>query len=49
MIFSSFKKIKRETEEMTIMLEDILVIGKSDAGKLDFNSELLDIVDLINH
>jgi PAS domain S-box-containing protein len=41
------KKIKREVEEMTIMLEDILIIGKSDAQKLDYNPELLDIVSLI--
>tara|TARA_B110001469_G_scaffold112552_1_gene115406 strand:+ start:476 stop:2725 length:2250 start_codon:yes stop_codon:yes gene_type:complete len=46
-IFKRLKKIKRETEEMTIMLEDILIIGKSDAQKLDFDSELLDIVGLI--
>ena len=40
-------KIKSEVEDMTIMLEDILIIGKSDAHKLDFNPELLDIVSLI--
>jgi PAS domain S-box-containing protein len=41
------EKIKREVEDMTIMLEDILIIGKSDAQKLDYNPELLDIVSLI--
>ena len=32
---------------MTVMLEDILIIGKSDAQKLDFNPVSLDIVSLI--
>jgi PAS domain S-box-containing protein len=41
------KKIKEEVEDMVIMLEDILIIGKSDAQKLDYNPELLDIVSLI--
>ena len=40
-------KIKNEVEEMAIMLEDILIIGKSDAQKLEYNPELLDIVSLI--
>ncbi len=40
-------KIKIEVGDMTIMLEDILIIGKSDAQKLDYNPELLDIVSLI--
>jgi PAS domain S-box-containing protein len=40
-------KIKREVGDMTIMLEDILIIGKSDAQKLDYNPERLDIVILI--
>ena len=43
------EKIKREVEDMTIMLEDILIIGKSDAQKLDYNPELLNIVDLITN
>ncbi|MFT6138009.1 MAG: PAS domain S-box-containing protein, partial [Salibacteraceae bacterium] len=41
------KKIKREVEDMTIMLEDILIIGKSDAQKLNYNPALLNIVSLI--
>jgi signal transduction histidine kinase len=41
------EKIKEEVEDMVIMLEDILIIGKSDAQKLDYNPELLDIVALI--
>jgi PAS domain S-box-containing protein len=41
------EKIKEEVEYMVIMLEDILIIGKSDAQKLDYNPELLDIVSLI--
>jgi PAS domain S-box-containing protein len=41
------RKIKREVEDMTVMLEDILIIGKSDAHKLNYNPELLNIVSLI--
>ena len=40
-------KIKSEVFDMTVMLEDILIIGKSDAQKLDFNPVYLDIVSLI--
>jgi len=40
-------KIKSEVLYMTVMLEDILIIGKSDAQKLDFNPVSLDIVSLI--
>ncbi|MFT4800959.1 MAG: PAS domain S-box-containing protein [Flavobacteriaceae bacterium] len=40
------EKIKLEVKDMTIMLEDILIIGKSDAQKLKFNPERLDIVSL---
>jgi PAS domain S-box-containing protein len=41
------RKIKREVDDMTDMLEDILIIGKSDAQKLNYNPELLNIVSLI--
>ena len=41
------EKIKKEVEDMTTMLEDILIIGKSNAQKLDYNPELLNIVSLI--
>ncbi len=41
------EKIKSEVLDMTVMLEDILIIGKSDAQKLDFNPVSLDIVSLI--
>ena len=40
-------KIKSEVLDMTVMLEDILIIGKSDTQKLDFNPVSLDIVSLI--
>ena len=40
-------KIKSEVLDMTVMLEDILIIGKSDAQKLDFNPVSLDIVSII--
>ena len=40
-------KITSEVEDMTTMLEDILIIGKSESQKLDYNPKLLDIVSLI--
>jgi signal transduction histidine kinase len=40
-------KIKKEVLDMIIMLEDILIIGKSESQKLDYNPSLLDIVSLI--
>ena len=43
------EKIKREVEDMTTMLEDILIIGKSNAQKLNYNPELLNIVSLIKN
>ncbi|AFU70581.1 two-component histidine kinase sensor with PAS and GAF domains [Psychroflexus torquis ATCC 700755] len=43
------EKIKEEVEDMVIMLEDILIIGKSEAQKLDYNPKLLDIVALIKN
>jgi signal transduction histidine kinase len=42
-------KIKNEVIDMTSMLEDILIIGKSDVQKLDYNPEVLDIIPLIKH
>jgi PAS domain S-box-containing protein len=41
------EKIKREVEGMTIMLEDILIIGKSESQKLNYNPDHLNIVSLI--
>jgi len=43
------EKIKMEVVDMTNMLEDILIIGKSEAQKLEYNPELLDIVSLIKN
>jgi PAS domain S-box-containing protein len=43
------EKIKGEVGDMVIMLEDILIIGKSDSQKLDYNPEFLDIIPLIRH
>jgi PAS domain S-box-containing protein len=43
------EKIKREVDDMTIMLEDILIIGRSDSQKLDYNPDILDIIDLIKN
>ncbi len=43
------EKIKREVEGMTVMLEDILIIGKSESQKLHYDPSILDIVSLIKH
>jgi len=40
-------KIRREVTNMAIMLEDILIIGKSDSQRLDFNPAPLNIVELV--
>jgi PAS domain S-box-containing protein len=42
-------KIKREVSDMTTMLEDILIIGKADSQKLQFNAIELDLVDLVKN
>ena len=42
-------KIKREVSGMTTMLEDVLIMGKSDAQKLEFNSIELDLVALVKN
>jgi signal transduction histidine kinase len=41
------KTIKKEVGGMVTMLEDVLIIGKSDAQKLEYNPDLLDIVSLV--
>jgi signal transduction histidine kinase len=41
------EKIKHEVGGMVTMLEDVLIIGKSDAQKLEYNPDLLDIVSLV--
>ena len=46
-INARLEKIKKEVDDMTIMLDDILIIGKSEAQKLAFNPEIEDIVFLI--
>jgi PAS domain S-box-containing protein len=40
-------KIKREVFDMSTMLEDILVLGKADSQKLEFNPIELNLVDLL--
>ena len=40
-------KIKVEVANMAVMLEDILIIGKSDSQKLEFDPEPLNIVTLV--
>ena len=46
-INARLEKIKKEVDDMTIMLDDILIIGKSEAQKLAFNPDIEDIVFLI--
>ena len=43
------EKIKGEVSDMTIMLEDILIIGKSESQKLDYNPSHMDIVGTIKN
>jgi len=38
-------KIQTQVQEMTALLDDVLFIGRSEAGRLAFNPELLNIVD----
>jgi PAS domain S-box-containing protein len=40
-------KIKKEVEDMAIMLDDILIIGKSDSQKLEFKAIKIDLVNLV--
>jgi PAS domain S-box-containing protein len=42
-------KVKREVSAMTIMLEDILIMGKSEVQKLEFNAIELDLVVLVKN
>ena len=37
-------KIKNEVQNMTAILEDVLIIGRAESGKLDFNPEPIDII-----
>jgi PAS domain S-box-containing protein len=43
------EKIKKEVLDMTIMLEDILIIGKSNSQKLEYNPRLINLTDTIKH
>ncbi|MFT4757338.1 MAG: PAS domain S-box-containing protein, partial [Vicingaceae bacterium] len=42
-------KIKREVNDMKIMLEDILIIGKAESQKLQFNTIKQNLVDLVKN
>jgi PAS domain S-box-containing protein len=42
-------KIKREVNDMKTMLEDILIIGKAESQKLQFNTNEQDLVDLVKN
>jgi PAS domain S-box-containing protein len=42
-------KIKREVNDMKIMLEDILIIGKAESQKLQFNTIEQDLVNLVKN
>jgi len=46
-IIERLEKIKSEVDDMTVMLEDILILGKSEVQKLHYDSSILDIVSLI--
>jgi PAS domain S-box-containing protein len=41
-----FQQIHAAVQHMTQMLEDVLLIGKAEAGKLEFNPKLLDLTAL---
>ena len=43
-IYQRLEKIKREVKDMTIMLEDILIIGKADSQKLEYNPVEINLV-----
>jgi PAS domain S-box-containing protein len=42
-------KVKREVNNMEIMLEDILIIGKAESQKLQFNTIEQNLVDLVKN
>jgi PAS domain S-box-containing protein len=42
-------KIKKEVQDMAIMLDDILIIGKSDSQKLEFKAIEIDLVYLVKN
>lgn len=46
--FKHLENIRYSVHNMTQLLEDILIIGKSDAGKLDYKPEELNLIDLTN-
>jgi signal transduction histidine kinase len=43
------EKIKSEVDYMMVMLEDILIIGKSESQNLHYDPNIFDIVSLIKH
>ncbi|MFT5249484.1 MAG: signal transduction histidine kinase [bacterium] len=43
------EKIKKEVLDMTVMLEDILIIGKSNSQKLEYKPSLINLTDTIKN
>jgi PAS domain S-box-containing protein len=43
------RRIQTAVKHMTHMLNDILIIGKAEAGKLEFKSALLDLAEFCDH
>lgn len=39
------QQIQLEVQHMTALMEDILILGKAEAGKLEFNPEPLELID----
>ncbi|WP_017720920.1 sensor histidine kinase [Kamptonema formosum] len=44
-----FQMIQTSVRQMTDLLEDVLVIGKAEAGKLEFHPEPLDLAEFCRH
>jgi PAS domain S-box-containing protein len=44
-----FQMIQTSVKQMTDLLEDVLVIGKAEAGKLEFHPEPLDLAEFCRH
>jgi PAS domain S-box-containing protein len=40
-----FQRIRSSVKHMTEMLNNVLVIGKAEAGKLEFNPQMLDLIE----
>lgn len=43
----NFQRIQNNIKQMTQLLNDVLIIGKTEAGKMEFNPEPVDLTELI--